>query len=434
MARRQNRNRIIALFLCAALAAGMTCPFQAGAASLSAEELQEKIEQYESALQQQADDLDQKKAYNKTLDAQLEAMNEKIDVNQREIDALNAEISTKDEEIARLESQINQKQQELDSKAAEISAKEQEKQQTTALLKNRIRASYMSGQVSALELLLNVDSFGKFLAAFEYIERIAAHDQDLMKTYTRQVQEIEEARQQVDSVKTELDAEKTQRENSVRAAREKRAQLLAAQESQKGTAESLKVKVEENDRDASALNQQYLQNQRDLARAQAELDEIQAELDRSSEQHRQDTAQSGGQGGSGGEVSDAGFLWPLPGYTHLSTYYMQGNPPHTGIDIPAPEGTPIVATKSGRVEAWPGGRGGSWWSYGNYLVIYHDDGSSSLYAHCSSVDVPDGAYVTQGEQVASVGHTGQVYGATGNHLHFELRVNGRVDPLDYLSR
>ena len=136
--------------------------------------------------------------------------------------------------------------------------------------------------------------------------------------------------------------------------------------------------------------------------------------------------------------SESGFLWPLSSNLNtLSSLYagrldpITGKPDsHTGIDIPAPKNTPILAAKSGVVVTSIKGSG-SYWSYGNYVLIAHSDGTSTLYAHMEKRNVSKGQVVKQGDVVGYVGTTGR---STGNHLHFEVRVNGnRRDPLDYFK-
>ena len=136
--------------------------------------------------------------------------------------------------------------------------------------------------------------------------------------------------------------------------------------------------------------------------------------------------------------SESGFLWPLAANLNtLSSLYGGRKDPingrssnHTGIDIPAARGTPIYAAKSGVVTTSVYGSG-SYWSYGNFVLISHKDGTSTLYAHMSSRNVKEGQTVRQGDVVGYVGTTGR---STGNHLHFEVRVNGkRTDPLNYFK-
>ena len=115
---------------------------------------------------------------------------------------------------------------------------------------------------------------------------------------------------------------------------------------------------------------------------------------------------------------------------HISSDYGPRTNPyvgfHKGIDIGMPMGTPICATKDGTVSTSLYSNG----SYGYYIVLDHEDGIQTLYAHCSELLVSVGDVVTKGQVIAKVGSTGN---STGPHVHFEVRINGeRVDPLPYL--
>jgi len=131
-------------------------------------------------------------------------------------------------------------------------------------------------------------------------------------------------------------------------------------------------------------------------------------------------------GGGGGSVSSTGQLsWPVNG-AFWSPFGMRNGRMHQGIDIGAPHGTPILASDSGTVITSKYGSG-----YGNYVVVSHGNGITTLYSHNSSNAVKVGDYVSRGQVVGYVGSTGN---ATGNHIHFEVSVNGtRVDPMTMLS-
>lgn len=124
--------------------------------------------------------------------------------------------------------------------------------------------------------------------------------------------------------------------------------------------------------------------------------------------------------------------WRMPVRGRLSDKYGWRNHPvyrkrlfHAGIDIAAPKGTPIAAAQEGKV-IYAGRRSG----YGNLVIVSHANGYSSRYAHCSSILVKKGQKVKAGQLVAKVGATGV---ATGNHLHFEVRKNGKTqNPLSFL--
>ncbi|HIR74365.1 TPA: M23 family metallopeptidase, partial [Candidatus Ventrenecus avicola] len=117
---------------------------------------------------------------------------------------------------------------------------------------------------------------------------------------------------------------------------------------------------------------------------------------------------------------------PLATYSYISSYYgMRNGKMHTGVDFAAPAGTKIYAWKAGKViqASWSG-------SYGNFIVIQHNDGTISRYAHCSGYACSKGDVVSKGQVIGYVGTTGN---STGNHLHLEIKVNGSfVNPLNYL--
>ena len=132
----------------------------------------------------------------------------------------------------------------------------------------------------------------------------------------------------------------------------------------------------------------------------------------------------------GTTVADGELCWPLPGHTYISCHFGEvdafGNAGHRGTDIPAPEGTPILAAHSGTVLV-------SGWndSYGNQVLLDNGAGLSTRYAHMTQTAVTEGEAVTAGQVIGYVGSTGD---STGNHLHFEVMRGGvRVDPLDILS-
>ena len=126
-------------------------------------------------------------------------------------------------------------------------------------------------------------------------------------------------------------------------------------------------------------------------------------------------------------VADGELCWPLPGHTYISCHFGEvdafGNAGHRGTDIPAPEGTPILAAHSGTVLV-------SGWndSYGNQVLLDNGAGLSTRYAHMTQTAVTAGEVVTAGQVIGYVGSTGN---STGNHLHFEVMQNGvRMNPLE----
>lgn len=126
-------------------------------------------------------------------------------------------------------------------------------------------------------------------------------------------------------------------------------------------------------------------------------------------------------------VADGELCWPLPGHTYISCHFGEvdafGNAGHRGTDIPAPEGTPILAAHRGTVLV-------SGWndSYGNQVLLDNGAGLSTRYAHMTQTAVTAGEAVTAGQVIGYVGSTGD---STGFHLHFEVMQNGvRMNPLE----
>lgn len=159
--------------------------------------------------------------------------------------------------------------------------------------------------------------------------------------------------------------------------------------------------------DAKTERQEIEQRQRELEQKKKE------------EQKKQVTSR-------GGNYNRTSVNAPMQSYVYISSYYgPRWEKTHTGVDFAANGGTPIYAWKSGKVtyKGWNG-------SYGNFVEIDHGDGTVSRYAHMSGYNCSLGDTVSKGYTIGYVGTTGN---STGNHLHFEIKVNGSfVNPLNYL--
>ena len=133
------------------------------------------------------------------------------------------------------------------------------------------------------------------------------------------------------------------------------------------------------------------------------------------------------------EYAGGELLYPLPGHYRITSPYGGRIHPITGVwsnhggtDIAAPNGTNILSSNDGVVIF-----AGYHYSYGNYIIVDHGGGIATLYAHCSRLLAYEGQAVSKGDPIALVGSTGE---STGNHLHYEVRVNGvRKNPMDYLK-
>ena len=163
--------------------------------------------------------------------------------------------------------------------------------------------------------------------------------------------------------------------------------------------------------------------------------EAAAELTRKAEQNKNNDTKKDQNSNDDGSVTPTGtFQWPVPSsHTITSNYGYRIHPIsgtkklHAGIDIGAPGGSNIIAADSVTVILSSFGYNGG---YGNYVIISHGNGITTRYAHCSNLFVSVGQTVTKGQPIAAVGSTGA---STGNHCHFEVRINGgSKNPLNYL--
>ena len=124
------------------------------------------------------------------------------------------------------------------------------------------------------------------------------------------------------------------------------------------------------------------------------------------------------------------MMWPVDGKVS-SPFGPRGKRRHTGIDIPMPPGTPIMAARDGVVAKTGNNSTMGFRGYGNFVLVDHGNGIKTLYAHCLNVNVQAGQRLRQGQVVATVGRTGR---ASTDHLHFEVRINDKpVNPMPYLE-
>ena len=314
---------------------------------------------------------------------------------QAQLDAINNEIENIDKQIAYYDAEIAQKEEEQ----AEAEANEQAQYE---LFCQRVRAMEEEGTVSYWSILFNSESFSEMLDRLADIDAVMAYDNQVMD-------ELIAIREEIIALRTQLETSRAEEQ----AARDQQAAKQAEQQAKVAEAQEL---LDQINADVAEVNRQLDAESEAAAEIQAEIAQKQKQLE---EQRRQNNITID---------SETSYLWPLPGYYRLSSLFGYRIHPitgeahsHTGIDIPAPGNTPILACKSGQVVT-----SAYHYSYGNYVVIDHGNGNSTLYAHMSSRAVSEGELVTQGQTIGDVGTTGR---STGNHLHLEVRDNyTRVDP------
>jgi len=322
-----------------------------------------------------------------------------------QVDQLAGQVATLRNREAIVAEELAQTQARLETEAARLDALRDRLNRSLNVLSRRLVEIYKSDQPDALTVILDSDGFDDLVNRYDYLDRIQDQDagivnrvRDLRDETQDLVGEIRAARDEIAAKKAELERTRIQLE-----ARE--AELAAVRDQKAAALEATRVREEHLEGDVSELNQQI---QEALADAQASTS-------------TSDPLPAGPiQGASGG------FIWPVNGPV-TSPFGPRWGRLHAGIDIAAPTGTPIRAVKDGNVvlvqsEASSGG-------YGNFTCIDHGGGLSSCYAHQSAQHITSGS-VSQGDVIGLVGCTGSCF---GDHLHFEIRVNGvATDPLGYL--
>lgn len=320
---------------------------------------------------------------------------------------LEQEINVIQEQINNISNQIAQYDQLIAQKTEELAQAEEEEAKQYELFCQRVRYMEEEGEVSYWAILFNSNDFSDLLDRFMMVEEIIDYDNAVMD-------QLIAIREQIAQDKADLET-----------ARQEQEAAKAEQEAAKADLKSQQAQVDQ-------LISQISAQQAELEKAEQQLkaaaDAMNAEIQK---KEKELAAQMAAQGTS--IVSEKGFIWPLANNRTITSFFGSRIHPitgkannHTGVDVAAPYGTAILAAKSGTVLI-----SGYNSSYGNYVVLSHGNGQTTLYAHMSRRAVSEGATVKQGQTIGYVGSTGS---STGNHLHFEVRVNGvRTDPLSYYT-
>lgn len=376
-----SRQWVRSLALTGVLLGSIVLPLQAG-------ELNDAIQQQKDVEKEQSQ-----------IAGKLNQLTSSEDKLKTQIKELSNQISSAKTELSKKQVAYNQAQKDVAVSEKELEKRLHELEDRRQVLQKRVRVMYEEGQLSYLEVLFQSTDLGDFISRLEYFSKLVENDQQIL---------------------TEIQAEKEaveQKTEELQARRDQTAQL--------------QVQAAQAKADLDGKNQQYQAALNQNKKAQDQLSEQNERLAADSaavaQKIRQLTAKSSG------KVLGTISTYPLPGHYEVSSPYGWRIHPvtgkkslHTGTDLPAPGGTAILAAGTGKVilAGWNG-------AYGNAVVIDHGGGYTSLYGHESRLGVSVGDEVKAGEVIGYVGTTGW---STGNHLHFEVRVNGNpTDPMQFFN-
>ncbi len=380
------------------------------------------------------------------IDDQIKKLEGQISENKSETKDVIARKDIIEQEIFLLHEKINNINEQISSYGVLISEKQKELVDAQARLdelnvknKERIRAMEENGKVSYWSVLFQANSFSDLLDRLNMIEEIAASDR-------RRLDEMSKAAEAVETAKQELETEKAALEST-------RAELNAAQE-------EMDAKRAEADALLSQLLATGAEYQALLYDAEAkteemmqELSSLEAEYKKAKDREYQQWLESqkpvtppappatpkpptgGGGGSAGSQHTVDGIQWLTPiNFTRVSSPFGYRMHPiyhewrlHAGVDLSAPQGTPIIASRSGVVTTASYEAGGA----GYYVNINHMDGFVTRYMHMTHFIVSPGQNVSAGQVIGYCGATGA---ATGPHLHFSVYYNGTpVNPAQYIN-
>ena len=379
-------------------AAGSVRPAYAAKTAAELEEEQRKAAQIAALEQKKREQQEKLKELEKQI-AEAKAKKEDVMVTKNLLDQRNQ----------LLLEQIDDTQNQIDDAAAQIARYELLEQEQYELFCQQVRSEEERGSLSYLSVLFKATSMADLLNRMEFVNEVAEYNKTLIAA-------MKETRENIKAEKTEMEA--------------KEAQLGEQQDELQGKLDETTNLMNEYAADQRELEKLYAAEEAAGKAIVAEINRLMAESDV--------------------VPSAEGFIWPVttsrkissPQGNRVSPGNGIGSSNHKGVDIcNVSYSSKIYATKSGKVliASMPysdpdGGKSG----YGNYVVIDHGGGMSTLYAHMSIVKVSVGQYVTQGDVIGVTGNTGA---STGPHLHYEVHsttmVNGRAvtvyeNPLNYL--
>lgn len=375
-----------------------------------------RISELEASIQEKEEAIDAAEKEKKELAAgltsvenvkkELEKSKANLTAYVQELDAAVAEIQTK---IESLNTQIADKEKAIAETKAELKEAEQDEADQYEAMQNRMQSIYEQGDNYYLELLSDSGSFADFLNKLDYIEQLSQYDNNLLLEYKSIVE-------YVTLCKTQLEVEQEVLNETKKAA-----------EAEQAAMETL---IGEKEAEILAYEKDITQKEQVIAAYEAEIAEQTSVIEALEAAVAADRASLWGE-----RVYNGGmFCWPAPSYTRISDDYGYRNHPilnvqqfHTGVDMAAPGGTPILAAYDGVVVQAAYNA-----SMGNYVMIDHGSELYTIYMHAQKLMVSPGDEVARGEQIATVGTTGR---STGNHLHFSVRLNGSyVSPWGYISK
>lgn len=392
-----RRLTLTAAIVGSCFAVWASLPLLSGAAP-TAEELSKQIQKTQGKIEF-------RRGKERVLSSDINKYSERIGALEGRLRKLRAREGTLNAELSEKRAVLSRTQSQLREERTRLLRLQRRYRQVRLTLEERIVQLYKEGRPDLASVIVEADGFSQLIDRGEYVARLAQRDRQIIGVVgaarseaqgtERKLARLETAQQRVTA------AVQSRRDEAARV----RSTVSSTQNALRGARNSRRGLLLSVKGDRKAL-------EADLAKMQ----EQQARI-------------SGILTGAAGEAPRRGsgrFVWPVNGpITSPWCEARSWESCHPGIDIGVPTGTPVRAADNGRVaiSGWVGG-------YGNYICIQHTAALSTCYGHNSKLLVRVGQSVTQSQIIAAAGSTGH---STGPHVHFEVRINGRVtNPMNYL--
>ena len=370
------------------------------------EKKQEELDRLEDERQQTLDAIDDLKDSINSVQKDINSLKSEKNNIQSYINQLDKKMNTLAKEIASFEEQIDGKINDIEETKEELEQAKIACDKQYESMKMRIQFIYENPSQSLFEMILSSNNVADLINRADYVASMSSYDRSMMD-------KMIETKEEIALKEVTLEAELEELE------------LMQAElEKQK---KSVNANINAKKGELSAKNNELGNANADQAEYKKQLEEQERLLNEIEEQ----IARTANPDAYKGSIT--GFIWPCPSYTRISSYFGPRPQPtagastnHKGVDLAAPYGSAILASAAGVVTTSTYSK-----SAGNYIVVAHGNGMSTVYMHCSALLVSVGETVEQGEKIAKVGSTGY---STGNHLHFGVIKNGSyVNPLNYIS-
>lgn len=425
-------------------------PFSGSAKTLA--EIEAEIEEYEKEIANSNKGQANAKQKLAQYKEQSKALDEKIAVLEKEIAPVRQKVNELSKQIKEYEASIRKLESEISSLNSQVEEQNRQIDETYDLLKDRVRADYMAGETSELELFLNAGSFEEFLVRSELLRQVAKRDNAIVdelesqiSSLNQMIEDLTRKSEEIETKKSALEKDKSEYDAQMVIFNKQMSELETAQAKIQSNIKKQNELIATYSEDSSYYKELLAQAEKDYANVSNQIDKEIA---------------NGGSSGSGYidngnvnhsfRVSSKGLISPLQEKT---TYYSQGFAAHSSrgsaaVDLCAPanrviNGKTYYTTKGAKLYACATGTviKSSFDSIsGHCIVVDHGNGLSTLSCHLDARYVGVGDKVVQGQVIGIAGNSGYCIPAptasnpvAGSHLHFEVRLNGsRVNPEYYL--